>query len=147
MKNSHTSSGWLSPRFWGVSFLFWAVYTGLQYLPAYFAYDNFKVLWLQSWPCVLYWLATPLLFECAYRLGRRGLSARGYYLGLFAAVLLAALFTTATFTAVYGPISVVVSMLVVYLGAGRVAGKNEAERPGQSWRCRLPGCARRHSGV
>lgn len=115
MKNSHTSSGWLSPRFWGVSFLFWAVYAGLQYLPAYFAYDNFKVLWLQSWPCVLYWLATPLLFECAYRLGRRGLSARGYYLGLFAAVLLAALFTTATFTAVYGPISVVVSMLVVYV--------------------------------
>lgn len=107
MKNSQTSSGWLSLRFWGISFCFWLAYALLTLSASSFAYNNgasdvWDYVLLQSLAIVLYWLATPPLFEFVHRLGHAGLRSGQYYSRLCLAVFAAAAISTALFTLYYG---------------------------------------------
>tara|TARA_R110002072_G_scaffold139249_3_gene282733 strand:+ start:1616 stop:2683 length:1068 start_codon:yes stop_codon:yes gene_type:complete len=107
MKNTQTSSGWLSLRFWAISFGFWVSYALLTMVASVFAYRNgapgiWDYVLPQSLTIVIYWLATPPLFEVVHRLGHAGLRSGQYYFRLFLAVFVAAAISTALFTFYYG---------------------------------------------
>jgi two-component system, LytTR family, sensor kinase len=95
MKNSQTSFGWLSLRFWAISFGFWVSYALLTVSATLVHYDSLQsaTAWengfLRALPVCFYWLGTPPLFELAHRWGNAGLSAGQYYLRLFLAVFVA----------------------------------------------------------
>lgn len=107
MKNTQTSSGWLSLRFWGVSFGFWGAYALLTMSASIFALhagadDAWIYIRSQSWTIALYWLATPPLFESARRLGHAGLRSGQYYFRLTLAVLAPSAIATVWFAFYWG---------------------------------------------
>ncbi|MGC6488171.1 MAG: sensor histidine kinase [Planctomycetota bacterium] len=98
MDNSPTSCGWLAPKVWLFSFFFWASYLLLTLSATFLDHDGsafWEMMPLQSVPVLIYWIATPLLFEYVHRLGYRGRSPRQYQRGLLLAVLTAAGIATA----------------------------------------------------
>jgi len=107
MKNSNTCSGWLSWRFWGLSFAFWATYALLTLMASVGGirglFDSYiwDFAWQQSLPVWLYWLGTPPLFEITRRLGEARLGARQYYGWLAGTVLVTSAITTVVFSAAF----------------------------------------------
>lgn len=107
MTNSRTSSRWLTLRFFAGSLAFWLCYGGLSFLTTWLAPHwrqdySWPSLLLRTWPLLLYAIATPLLFECAYRAGRGGRSAVQYYLRLLVALLVSTFVTAVVSVLVMG---------------------------------------------
>lgn len=94
MTQQASVSVWLTPRFWGLSLLFWFAFTVLAVMSQHFAFNvgdgvvDLRDYWFQTyWPMAAYWLVTPPMFEWARRIERQGLPARSYYKRLLAAVV------------------------------------------------------------
>lgn len=97
MNNSSTSSGWLTLRFWLISFGFWAALLALQMGVVYSSnpammHEPWGDFLANGWTTLVYPVVTPILFECAYRLGRRQLSIASYLARLMAAAMVASMF-------------------------------------------------------
>lgn len=88
----------MAPKVWLFSFFFWAAYMLLSLSASYIDFDGdsfWEMTSMQSIPILMYWIATPLLFEYVHRLGHRGLPPRQYHRGLLLGVLTAAGIATA----------------------------------------------------
>ena len=91
----------MAPRVWLFSFLFWGSYALLSLSATFIDFESnwgesfWEVTALNQVSTVMYWIATPPLFEYVHRLGYRRLSPTQYFRGLLFGVLTAAGIATA----------------------------------------------------